>query len=61
MESTDNEKIALLESGQNNPQNNMMNSVENQNNNMGEKRLSIRIYIALSLIQWYVCFSERKG
>ena len=38
MESTDNEKIALLESGQNNPQNNMMNSVENQNNNMGEKR-----------------------
>ena len=38
MESTDNEQIALLESGQNYQQNNTMNSEQHQNNNMGEKR-----------------------
>ena len=38
MELTDNEQIALLKSGQNYQQNNTMNSEQNQNNNMGEKR-----------------------
>ena len=38
MKSTDNEQIALLESGQNYLQNNTMNSEQNQNNNMEEKR-----------------------
>ena len=38
MKSIDNEQIALLESGQNYLQNNTINSEQNQNNNMGDKR-----------------------